>query len=100
MSAAGLGLTLQYAHLNQPQTISAPANVKPFSQFESKLQGVLAEVQGATGGAVGSGSSASGSTGSSGSSATTVNKYTKCIENAGGDVGKMQKCASLLNAGG
>ena len=100
MTSAGFGLTLQYAHLNEPQTISPPANVKPFSQFESKLQGVLADVQGATGGAVGSGSSASGSTGSGGSSATTVNKYTKCIENAGSDVGKMQKCAALLSAGG
>ncbi len=95
MSSAGFGMTLQYAHLNEPQTISAPSNVKPFSQFESKLQGVLGEVQGATGGAVGSGASGAGST-----SAGPVNKYTKCIQNAGSDVTKMQKCASLLNGSG
>jgi hypothetical protein len=97
MSSAGFGMTLQYAHLNEPQTISAPSNVKPFSQFESKLQGVLGEVQGATGGTIGSSSSGSGS---SSGTAGTVNKYTKCIQNAGSDVSKMQKCAGLLNGSG
>jgi len=36
-STAALSLTVQYADLNQPQTISAPTSVKPFSQFGSKL---------------------------------------------------------------
>jgi hypothetical protein len=91
MSSAGFGMTLQYAHLNEPQTISAPSNVKPFSQFESKLQSVVGDVPGATGGSLGP---------STGSNSAHVSKYTKCIEDAGSDVGKMQKCAGLLNGSG
>jgi hypothetical protein len=29
-----------------------------------------------------------------------VTKYGQCIQQANGDVGKMQKCASLLGSGG
>jgi hypothetical protein len=32
-------------------------------------------------------------------SAAGVSKYSGCIQKAGGDVTKMQKCASLLNGG-
>jgi hypothetical protein len=63
----------------------------------------VAALEGGLGGASGSGSSGSGSSGtttSGGSGAAgTVNKYTQCIQNAGQDVVKMQKCASLLNGG-
>lgn len=98
LHSIGFGLTLQYADLNQPQTISAPTNVKPFSQFESKVRGIIGQLQGVTGsGSLGSGPS--GSSGS-GSSAAGVGKYSKCIQNAGGDVTKMQKCAGLLNGSG
>jgi hypothetical protein len=91
MTSAGIGLTLQYSHLNQPQTISAPGNVKPYSEFTAKLRGVLSTVQG------GLGSSSTG--GSSSSNPAKVSKYTDCIQRAGKDVSKMQKCASLLNGG-
>ena len=98
MTSAGIGFVLQYASVNQPQTISAPANVQPYSQFAAKLRSVLTGLQGSVGG--GSlGSTASGSSGSSGSAAATdkIKKYSQCIQNAGQDVLKMQKCASLLN---
>ncbi len=101
ISSAGFGLTLQYADLNQPQTIAAPTNVQPFTQFESKLHGVLSQVEGGLGASsLGSlGSSSSGSSGSSGSAAG-LSKYTKCIERAANNVTKMQKCAPLLNGSG
>ena len=92
MTSAGIGLTLQYSDLNQPQTISAPGRVKPYSQFTAKLRGVLASVQG------GLGASGSSSTGGASSSAK-VSRYSQCIQRAGNDVQKMQKCASLLNGG-
>ena len=38
VTSADIGLTLQYSDLNQPQTINAPTTVKPFSQFQAKLQ--------------------------------------------------------------
>lgn len=105
-STAAVALTLQYADLNQPQTIVAPGNVKPFAGFETKLRSVIAQAEGI--GLGGTGSSSSGSSGSTGSSSSTgsagsassVNKYSKCIKQAGSDISKMQKCASLLNGSG
>jgi hypothetical protein len=107
MTSAGVGFTLQYADLNKPQTISAPANVHPFTEFATKLQGIVQQVQGAFGagglgastGSSGSTSSGSGTTGASSVNPSNVQKYTKCIQQASGDVTKMQKCASLLNGG-
>ena len=106
MSSAGIGITLQYANLNQPQTIAAPTNVQPFSGFATKLEGILRQIRSSfdasgLGSPGGSGStSGSGSAGSGSGSAAGVTKYTKCIQRAGGDVTKMQKCASLLNGSG
>jgi hypothetical protein len=45
LSSAQIGLTLQYAQLNQPQTITAPANVQPYSQFAAKLKSFVAALQ-------------------------------------------------------
>jgi hypothetical protein len=104
VKSADIGLTLQYANLNKPQTIIAPTNVRPFSEFQTKVSGFLQAIQGATSGALGGsggsgGSSGSGTSPSTGSS-TNVQKYSQCIQQAAGDVGKMQKCASLLGSGG
>lgn len=44
-SSAGIGLTLQYANLNQPQTIVPPPNVQPFSGFATKLRNILQNLQ-------------------------------------------------------
>ena len=113
LTSANIGLTMQYSDLNQPQTIKAPTTVRPFSEFQSKLNAFVQELQGATGGALGgsssSGSSSSGSSSGSGSgsgggtstgSSPNVTLYSQCIQSAGGDVGKMQKCASLLGSSG
>jgi hypothetical protein len=95
MTSAGIGLSLQYADVNQPQTVSAPAKVQPYSQFATKLRALLTGVQGSLGGAA-AGATGSSSSGSAGTSAN-VQKYSQCIQTAGQDVVKMQKCASLLN---
>ena len=105
LSSADIGLTMQYSDLNQPQTIKAPTTVRPFSEFQSKLNGFVQTLQGAAGGALGSsggtGSSGSGSGGANGSgSAAGVANYSECIQSANGNIGKMQKCASLLGSGG
>ncbi|HTU95068.1 MAG TPA: hypothetical protein VMF14_04445 [Solirubrobacteraceae bacterium] len=103
LTSAGIGFTLQYSDVNQPQTVAAPTNVKPYSEFTTKLRSVLAGIEGTVGagslgstGSSGSGSGSSGSTGSSGGTAK-VQKYSQCIQSAGQDVSKMQKCASILN---
>lgn len=116
MTSADISLTMQYSDLNQPQTITAPKTVRPYSEFQAKVGAFVQQLQGAAGGVLGSGSSSSGgtssggtstgsssgSTGSSstGSSSSSVSKYSQCIQQAAGDVGKMQKCASLLGSGG
>jgi len=110
LKSADMSLTMQYSDLNQQQTIKAPTTVRPFSEFQAKLNAFVQELQGVAGGALG-GSSSSGSSGGSGSgsgssggtstgSSSNVTKYSQCIQAAGGDVGKMQKCASLLGSGG
>jgi hypothetical protein len=37
--SVALGLSLQYSSLNRPQTITAPATVRPFSEFAARLRG-------------------------------------------------------------
>ncbi len=103
LHTAGIGLSMQYTNLNQPQTISPPANVLPYSQFQSKLRALLQGLQSGLGGALGS-STGSGTTGGSsgtgtGSGSTTSNlqKYSSCIQAANGDVSKMQRCSKYLS---
>jgi hypothetical protein len=104
LSSAGIGLTLQYADLNQPQTVAAPSNVQPFSAFAPKLEGILRGIEGSLGagalGSAGAASTGSSSSGSGSAGSGGVNKYTLCIQQASGNVTKMQKCASLLSSSG
>jgi hypothetical protein len=109
LRSAAIGLSMQYGSLNQPQTITAPTTLHPFSQFKAKLKTLIQEIQsgvgstlggGGLGGSGSSGSTASRSSGSSSSgTSSTLQKYSTCIQAANGDVAKMQRCAPLLNAG-
>jgi hypothetical protein len=97
LSSAQISLTMQYAALNQPQTINAPSSVAPYSQFQAKVRSFLSALQNGLGTAgVGSSSSGSSSSGSSGS-ASAVSSYAQCLQKAGQDLSKAQQCASLLN---
>jgi hypothetical protein len=103
LSSAGIELSLQYSKLGQTQSIPTPGNVQPYSGFTAKVRSIVQQLEGSLGAAgLGSGA-ASTSTSTSGSAApgsaapANVSKYTKCIQQASGDVTKMQKCASLLN---
>ncbi|HET9719182.1 MAG TPA: hypothetical protein VFP55_03805 [Solirubrobacteraceae bacterium] len=110
LSTAGLGLSLQYSQINQPQTITPPTRVQPYGIFSSKLTALLRAVEsGIASGSLGSTSSGTGSTGSgtsttSGGGASTpagvTAAYSRCMQKAGQDVTKMQRCASKLNSGG
>lgn len=111
MKSAGLSLSLQYADLNKPQTITAPTKVEPFSIFSGKLTALLQGIESgvASGALSGTGSSSTGSN-SSGSNSTgtstggnvvsATSAYSQCIQKAGQDVGKMQQCASKLSGSG
>lgn len=94
LSSAHIALTMQYADLNQPQTINAPSSVAPYSQFQAKLRSLLSALQGGLGGSLGgTGSASSGSS----SSSAAVSSYAQCLQKAGQDLSKAQQCASLLN---
>jgi hypothetical protein len=108
LGSLGIGMTLQYASLNQPQTIVTPGNVQPFTRFATKLKGIMASVQGSLGAGLGGAGTSSSSGATSGTATSSgagtptppgVQKYGQCIQKAAGDVTKMQKCASLLNGG-
>jgi hypothetical protein len=99
VTSADIGLTLSYADLNQPQTIIAPTTVRPFSEFQTKVSGFLQTLQGATGALGGTGSSNGSGTSPRAGTSKNVQKYSQCIQQAAGDVSKMQRCASLLSSG-
>jgi hypothetical protein len=109
LRSAAIGLTIAYSNLNKPQTITAPANVQPYSQFQAKIKSLLGALEAAGGSAIGTGTGTS-SPGTTGTTSTTstpssgsgsnVSAYTQCISAANGDVTKMQKCAPLLNGSG
>lgn len=100
LRSAGVGFTLQYADLNQPQAVIAPTNLQPYSQLQSRLGELFNAIRGQISGLVsgGLGSAGSGVTGSGGTG--SYQAYSQCIQAAGGDVGKMQKCAPLLSGSG
>lgn len=95
LRTAHVALTIQYADINQPQTITAPSSPKPFTEFVSKLQGFLQGLEGTLGGS--SPLSGTGSSGSGSASGQKLQRYTQCIRSAGKDVAKMQRCAAILN---
>ena len=108
--SAGLRLTMAYANLNQPQSISPPTTVLPYSQFQAKLKVLVADLQSGitgglsgTGGTSGTGTSGTGTSGTgttgSGGTNSTYQRYAQCIQAAGSNISKMQKCAPLLNGG-
>jgi hypothetical protein len=118
LRSAQIGLIMQYADLNQPQTITAPSTVRPYAEFTAKVRAFVQALSGTLGasgllGGVGtSSSSGSGTTTSAGSettgstsagsgttgsaSAGNLQRYSKCIQKAGSDIAKMQACAPLL----
>jgi hypothetical protein len=107
LRSAQIGMNMKYASLNQPQTISAPTALRPFSEFTTKLRSFLSTVQSAgaaaTGTAAASGSSPGSATPttptapSTGGTSSSVQRYSACLQAAGQDVTKMQSCSSLLS---
>jgi hypothetical protein len=94
LKGGDLNFDLTLANLNQQQTIAAPTGARPFSELTAKLRSSL-------GGLAGGGGTSGGSTGgtapSGGASNANAQRYLQCLQQAGGDVSKAQKCAALLN---
>jgi hypothetical protein len=109
LTSLRITVDLQYTDLNQPQTITAPTKLLPYSQFQTALASDMEKIEGSAGSgesgvlggtstdsASGSGS-ASGFIGGSVSSLSGVDKrYAECVIKAAGDVAKQQACSSIL----
>jgi hypothetical protein len=91
LNSARIGLSMQYADLNQPQTIQAPTNLRPYSEFSAKLKSFVSSVQGGL-----ASSSTGASSGASSTGSAAPQSYSACIQSAGTNVAAMQKCAPLL----
>jgi hypothetical protein len=90
LTAASIRLSVDYSHLNEPQTISAPAHPRSFTALQSRIASLGQALGG--GGITGSAAAAG--------SPRQVTRYAKCIQKASGAVAKMQRCASLLKNSG
>ena len=94
--AAKITVDFSLLELNDGQEFKTPDNAKPLDELLQSLGGL------GLGGLGGGGSSGGGSSGSgggssgSGSGAAELEEYTKCVEDAGNDLEKAQKCAELL----
>lgn len=104
LTSGTLTFDLEIGALNQPQTIAVPTGAKPFSELTQALTGGLL---GGLGGSSPGGSTPAtpaptaptpGAGGATGKNAAQAQAYLQCIQSAGGDVAKGQKCASLLTA--
>jgi hypothetical protein len=105
LTSVRLSFELGYSNVGQTQTITAPTSSKPYSQFETKISSVIEEIEElvATDASGASGASSTDTTaggGGLGSVTSGDSSYSTCVTAAGGDVAKIQKCASLLNGGG
>ena len=73
--------------VGEDQDFSAPKNAKPFSDLVKQAQGLMQSL--------GLGGTTSGGAVAIDPEAS-LDKYSKCIEDAKGDTSKMQKCAALI----
>lgn len=83
-----LRFDLQLLEVNEDQSIEAPDDARPFDELLQQLEGL--EGLGVGLGGSGGGGNAGGSTPGS------VEEYSKCVQQAGGDNDKVRKCADLL----
>jgi hypothetical protein len=92
-----LGFAFQITELNKPQQVSAPANARPFSELGPALRSLFGQAGAGAGGAPGAavppGAGAGAGT-APGSAAQEA--YLRCLQQAGGDVAKAQRCAALI----
>lgn len=82
--SASVRLDLQLLDVNEDQEVEAPDDARPFEELLRSLGGL------------GLGASGSGS-GSGGASEENLEKFSECVQEAGGDTEKQRECSELLN---
>jgi hypothetical protein len=87
-----VGFDISITDLNEDQDIAEPADAKPFKDLIGQFGGLGALGGGASGSGSGSGQAPSGGGGSS----EDLEKFSKCVTEAGEDTEKARKCSELL----
>jgi hypothetical protein len=80
-------LDLSLLDVNEGQDIEAPDDARPFQELLDGLEEL------GLGAALGGGG---GGSGGGGASSESLEEYSQCVQDAGGDTGKLRKCAELL----
>jgi hypothetical protein len=97
-SASGTSGTVAFdvsiTNLNEDQDIAEPADPKPFDDLLGQLGGL--GLGGAAASGSDSGSAGDGGSSGGGTSSDDLEKFSKCIEDAGEDVAKARKCSELI----
>ena len=88
----GLLLDVTFTKVGEEQSITAPANPKPFSELLKAVDAAgLADL------GLGGGGSGDDAERPRTGTPNNVDKYADCIEKAGGDRAKARECAALLS---
>lgn len=97
LSSGRIAFRLTISELNEEQKIEAPKNARPFSELEGLITGQApAQGSGSAGSGSGEQDAGSGGTATTPQSPAGPKAYLDCLEAAGQDVAKIQRCASLL----
>jgi len=86
--------SITLSDVNQPQTITAPSNAKPFSDLQQAIGGLGIPGLGSTG--VPSLPGSTGSSSGSSSSSQAQAAFAKCVQQAGTNSAKANACLALL----
>jgi hypothetical protein len=97
LSTGTVNFDLTLSGVNEKQSISAPSGqTRPLSELLSRF-GLKGLTAGEGGSGSGSGSGGGSPTTTSPSTSTASKKYLDCLQKAGQDLAKVQKCADLLS---
>jgi hypothetical protein len=93
-TSGSVAFDISITDLNEDQDIAEPSDAKPFSDLLGQLGGLGI---GAGAPSSGSGSSGGSAAPSGAGSAEDLDKFSKCLNEAGDDADKARKCAELLS---
>jgi hypothetical protein len=98
VTGGDLGFDYKITELNQPQSVSAPPNARPFSELGPALRSLVMGGAGAGGasGATGTPGAGAGAGGATAPGSAAQEAYVRCVQQAGGDLTKAQQCAALI----
>jgi hypothetical protein len=96
VTGGDLGFDYKITELNEPQQVSAPANARPFSELGPALRSLVMGGAGAGGASGSAGTPGAGAGGGTAPGSASQEAYVRCVQQAGGDLNKAQRCSALI----